>query len=58
MIFKELFIKEKSYIIEVKINDKYYLWIESLDEYGCSNTGDFNEEKLTNNYLVELHTYY
>lgn len=57
MIFKDLFIKEKSYIIEVKIDDKYYLWIECLDEYGGSITGDFDEEKLTNNYLVELHTY-
>lgn len=58
MIFEELFIKEKSYIIEIKIDDKYYLWVENLDKNGCSIIGDFDEKKLTNNYLVELHTYY
>lgn len=61
---KDLFIQEKSYIVEYKLNDKYYLFIEALDEFDCAINGafniengkyDFDEDYITDNILVELH---
>ena len=62
---KDLFIEQKSYIVEYKLNDKYYLFIEALSENGCTLTRKFdklymwrkNKTKLENNILVELHSY-
>lgn len=52
---KDLFIEEQSYIVEHKLNDKYYLWIEAFHEYG--NAQRFDERILLGNVLVELHSY-
>lgn len=53
---KDLFIKEQSYIVEHKLNDKYYLWIEALSENGNTLTSSkFDKRMLENNILVELH---
>lgn len=62
----DLFIENKSYVVEYKLNDKYYLFIEALDEFGCAINGafniengkyDFDEHYITDNILVELHNY-
>ena len=52
---KDLFIEQKSYIAEYKLNDKYYLWIEALSENGCTLTRKFDKRMLEDNILVELH---
>lgn len=53
---KDLFIEEQSYIVEHKLNDKYYLWIEALSENGNTLTSSkFDERMLEDNILVELH---
>ena len=55
---KDLFIEQKSYIAENKLNDKYYLFIEALSENGCTLTSQqFDKRMLENNILVELHSY-
>ena len=35
---KDLFLSKKNYIIEIPINDEQYLFVEGLDENGCTNT--------------------
>lgn len=35
---KDLFIENESYILEIDINEEYYLFCEGLDENGCTNT--------------------
>lgn len=53
---KDLFIEEQGYIVEHKLNDKYYLWIEALSENGNTLTSSkFDERMLEDNILVELH---
>ena len=55
---KDLFIQEQSYIVEYKLNEKYYLWIEALSENGNTLTSSkFDKRMLENNILVELHNY-
>lgn len=53
---KDLFIEEQSYVVEHKLNDNYYSWIEALSENGCTLTSSkFDERMLEDNILVELH---
>ena len=55
---KNLFIEEQSYIVEYKLNDKYYLFIEALDEFGGSiQEENFNQYAITENTCVELCSY-
>ena len=53
---RDLFLERKSYIIEYKLNEKYYLFIEMLNENGCDIFEEFNENLLIDNLLVELHS--
>lgn len=54
MRIKDLFINQKSYIVEEKLlNNDCYLYIEALDEYGAVINGNFNADKIKN-VLVEL----
>lgn len=52
---KDLFLAENSYIIEIPINDEYYLFVEGLDENGCTNTyrDEFSIEHIKT-FCVEL----
>jgi hypothetical protein len=53
---ENLILENKNYIVEYKLNDKYHLFIEALNEFGESIQDDtFNEQNLTQNILVELH---
>ena len=53
MKIKDLFIEKKSYIVEYPLNHDCYLFIEALDENGCSIMREFNIDEVKN-VLVEL----
>lgn len=56
MTIKDLMIKEKSYIIELKINEKYHLFCEALSEYGeTMSHKDFCEDNIIKDkFCIEL----
>lgn len=57
MTIRELMIKKKSYIVEIKIDPTYHLFIEALNELGCAFHTEFNAVKiLPSMFNVELVT--
>lgn len=52
---KDLFIEKQNYIIEYNLNDRYYLWIEALDENGASIQEEDFEWYCVFGVLIELH---
>ena len=54
MTLKDLFLKEKEYIIAIKINENYHLFVEGLDKNGCTNTcEEFNIANIKT-FCIEL----
>lgn len=55
MTFREWFEYKKDYTTHyIYDNRDYTLFIENLNELGCTRIDDFDKNKLTNNTLVEL----
>ena len=57
---KDLFLKKQTYIITISYNNKYYLYIEGLGEYGCSiinDTFNINEIKTFCIEIIEKRTH-
>ena len=52
---KDLFIEKQSYIIEYNYDDRYYMWIEALDENGASIQDEKFDFKNIEGVLIELH---
>jgi hypothetical protein len=51
---RHLFVADQTYIIEVPIDEEYHLFIEGLDENGCTNTGEeFNIDNIKN-FCIEV----
>lgn len=46
-----LFLKNNNYIIEVNLNDSQYLFIEGLDENGCTNTNKCFDIKILSHFV-------
>lgn len=58
MTIKDLFIQKQSYIVDHKLNDNYYIYIEALTENGeAIQEEEFNEYAITPNTCIELHEY-
>lgn len=64
---RDLFIKNKRYIVNFRMGRGYILFIECLDKFDCAINGalnietlkyDFDEDYLTDNILVEIHNEY
>lgn len=57
---KDLFLKERTYIITIPYNNKYYLYIEGLCEYGgciINNNFDIKEIKTFCIEIIEKRTH-
>lgn len=51
---RSLFLKNQNYIIEVNLNESQYLFIEGLDENGCTNTNKCFDIKNIKLFCIEL----
>lgn len=52
-----LFEEEKSFYVEIRLDDKHYLFIENCDKFGGSQSEDYRPDLLTDNVLVEIMEY-
>ena len=52
-----LFEEEKSFYVEIKLDDKHYLFIENCDKFGGSQSEDYRPDLLTDNVLIEVMEY-
>lgn len=48
MTLRDLFTQKQSYIVEIKIDENYHLWIEGLSELGSSIDDKFNVDNIKN----------
>lgn len=53
LTLKDLFDEEKDFIVELPLNNDYYLFVEGLDKFGCSIIGTFDTKRIRK-FCVEL----
>ena len=53
----DLFVEKESFVVEIKVDEKHYLFVENLDKYGGSKSYDYDIKLLSNNILVEIMEY-
>ena len=54
MTLKDLFTSKAHYIVEIPLNHGFHLFIEGLDENGCTNTVEEFDINNVKNFCIEL----
>jgi predicted secreted protein len=53
-MLRKHFLEKQNYIIEIPINEKYYIWCEGLNEFGETITKEQFDIENIKNVCVEL----